>query len=285
MFGLPFTSDEPLRLREKYDISYSLGELYKYAENIQASDTQITHKYEYSLSELYRVSDFEIQSGIAHKFDGSINISSDLQERQPAWIRAKKYFRLADYTNTLSISLLAEAEIIGTPNIQIEFYDANYNRISWINFKYNEDSEIRIPAYAEYFIFIFRLEWESAVKIKSIKSYSRSLNLPGLVPLSETLVIVEQWIENSPQFKDIIKKATFLSAEILIVPNPLNLAPYDEIDGVQLTRGNYAAIKEYADTGKIKEMYVYEPSAELKSTLYAIQDITNAVGIKIFSEL
>lgn len=270
VFGWPFINNDTDELRKKYNIRYSLEELYHYAESIRADNAKIVNTSDYGLSELYETSDFELQSGIVYKFDGCINISSRLREKQAVWVRAGHLFRISDFTSTLSVNIFAEAEIsakCGKANIQIEFYDADKNKISWINFNYNEDSEIQIPSYAIFFIFIFRLEGEANLKIRSIKSYSRSLNLPGLVPITENLVVAEHKTANDSLCEYAVSAAKRLCAELLIVPNSCNLAPYDETDGIQIARGNYGTVNEYAETGKIKTMYFINPSDKLKSVI------------------
>ena len=244
------------------DKGISLDEIYAYTDTIPP--VSLHKSVPFSTEELWKEVRIEKDDLVEKSWeDGMFRLERTVNDDKIVWLRTDKNYSLSDYTLGSRIGFFTEVlEKQGNVRCQIEYYDENNKKLSFLNFALDGFTLLRISDRARTFKLIFRMRGKSGVILKSMYASSPDSLLPAPFPMKNSLLITENYpdYEAPDSFASLHELAKEQGLEVLKVGEMPSYLPYSEYDGVQITAVQYEAIREYLSGRTFSCIYVCLPS-------------------------
>ena len=246
-----------------------LKQIYAYTDRIRPVTLHKTVPI--SIARLYEEVQIQDSDLVTKRYaDGALKLVREAEDDAIVWLRTAQNYAIAAFTTGSRIGFFTEvAEKSGNVRCQIEYYDENNVKLDFLNFALDGCSLLRISDRAKSFKLIFRLRGKACVTLTGIYVSSPDSLLPAPFPLADSLLITESYPSYALPGKSrrLHQFAQENGLEVLLVGELPSYLPYSEYDGVQIISSQYDAIREYLAARPFKQVYVHQPSEEIRKRL------------------
>lgn len=242
----------------EWNTGMPLEEIYAYTDRIPP--VSLHKSMPFSTEELYKEVMIQDSDLVKKSWnEEGFKLEREAEDDAIVWLRTHKNYNIADYTAGSRIGFFTEvAEKEGNVRCQIEYYDENNVKLSFLNFALDGFTLLRISDCAKSFKLIFRMRGKAKVILKSMYASSPDSLLSAPFPVKNALLITEEYpsYENPDILMQLHRFAKEKNLEVLKVGETPSYLPYSEYEGVQIVSTQYGSINEYLGACEFESVYV-----------------------------